>query len=57
VVNETVGDVVGITTLPGCNALWSGNGSKPACPSGTIEGGTLVTVQPKVWYEEVGYIS
>jgi hypothetical protein len=57
IVNETVGEIIGSDTLAGCNALWTGNVSKPACPAGHIDGGNLVTVQPSVWFEDIGYIA
>lgn len=51
VVDETVGAVQPITALPGCNALWQGNVTKPACPAGHEEGGTLDLVDANTVYE------
>ena len=33
VVNEDIGDQHPIALLPGCNAIWTGTGPKPACPN------------------------
>lgn len=57
IVNEEVGEHSLLQYLPGCNALWSGNTSKPACPPGHIEGGNLDLVSPSAWYREEPYIS
>lgn len=57
IVNEAVGEHALLQYLPGCNALWSGNTSKPPCPSGHIDGGDLDLVSPSVWYREEPYIS
>ncbi|OWZ26639.1 hypothetical protein C356_06876 [Cryptococcus neoformans c45] len=57
IVNEGVGEHALLQYLPGCNALWSGNTSKPPCPSGHIDGGDLDLVSPSVWYREEPYIS
>lgn len=57
IINEAVGEQVPLVNLPGCNALWSGNVSKPACPAGTLDGGDLDLVQPSVWYQGEPYIA
>lgn len=57
IVNEEVGEHSLLQYPPGCNALWSGNTSKPACPPGHIEGGNLDLVSPSAWYREEPYIS
>ncbi|ODN72817.1 hypothetical protein L202_08250 [Cryptococcus amylolentus CBS 6039] len=59
IVNEEVGETVStaLTYLPGCNAIWSGNTSKPACPDGRVEGGDLDLVSGSVYYREEPYIS
>ncbi|CAL1698952.1 unnamed protein product [Somion occarium] len=33
IVNEDIGDKFPIAVLPGCNPVWDGTGTKPACPS------------------------
>jgi len=57
IVNETVGEKVPIDQLPGCNALWTGNVTKPGCPNGTVDGGVLELVEPTVWFNDEPYIS
>jgi hypothetical protein len=56
IVNESIGEVVAIELLPGCNAIWTGNISKPACPQGRVEGADMALVEPEVWVDDVGYI-
>jgi hypothetical protein len=55
IVDEDVGANDRLDLLPGCNALWSGTGDKPACPPGRQEGGELVKVDPQRWIEEEPY--
>jgi hypothetical protein len=54
IVDEEVRDV---TLLPGCNALWSGLGGKPACPAGRTEQEELVKLDPEVWEKNEPYIT
>lgn len=56
IVDEVVGAISPINQLPGCNALWVGNVSKPGCPPGTIDGGTVHLVQPTIWLNQSGYV-
>ncbi|KAK4690024.1 hypothetical protein P7C73_g77, partial [Tremellales sp. Uapishka_1] len=57
IVDEAVGENYAIPNLPGCNALWSGNVSKPACPEGTVNGGDLDLTTKVVYYQEEPYIA
>jgi hypothetical protein len=56
IVDEDVGGNASLTLLPGCNAIWSGTGSKPECPAGRTEGGALEKVNPNFWLREEPYI-
>lgn len=56
IVNEVVGALSPVELLPGCNALWIGNGSKPACPPGRIDGGEMDLVQPTIRSNGDGYV-
>ncbi|WVQ63031.1 uncharacterized protein L199_001182 [Kwoniella botswanensis] len=57
IVDEDVGELNPIKYLPGCNGIWSGNTSKPACPSDHVEGGYLELTDPTVWFNNEPYRS
>ncbi|WWC68936.1 uncharacterized protein I206_102872 [Kwoniella pini CBS 10737] len=57
IVDEDVGELNPIQYLPGCNGIWSGNTSKPACPGNHIEGGYLDLTDPTVWVNNEPYRS
>ncbi|WVW79681.1 hypothetical protein I302_101651 [Kwoniella bestiolae CBS 10118] len=55
IVDEDVGELNPIKYLPGCNGIWSGNTSKPACPPDHVEGGYLEMIEPTIWINEEPY--
>lgn len=55
IVDEDVGAQSWLEELPGCNALWTGDGDKPPCPAGRQDGGPLDKVDPGRWIEEEPY--
>ncbi|WWC87576.1 uncharacterized protein L201_002466 [Kwoniella dendrophila CBS 6074] len=57
IVDEDVGELNPIQYLPGCNGIWSGNNSKPACPPNHLEGGYLEMTDAKIWYNNEPYRS
>ncbi|WVQ83503.1 hypothetical protein IAT38_005644 [Cryptococcus sp. DSM 104549] len=56
IVDEDVGQLSPIEYLPGCNGIWTGNTSKPACPGDHVEGGYLELTSPGTWYRNEPYL-
>ncbi|OCF42518.1 hypothetical protein I317_03634 [Kwoniella heveanensis CBS 569] len=57
IVDEPVGQTTPIQYLPGCNGIWNGNETRPACPGDHIEGGYLEMTKPGVWLRNEPYVS
>ncbi|WRT65391.1 uncharacterized protein IL334_002334 [Kwoniella shivajii] len=57
IIDEDVGELNPIQYLPGCNGIWSGNTTKPACPGDHVEGGYLELAEPTIWFNNEPYIS
>ncbi|WVF66735.1 hypothetical protein IAT40_001477 [Kwoniella sp. CBS 6097] len=57
IVDEPVGQTNPIQYLPGCNGIWNGNDTRPACPGDHIEGGYLEMTKPGVWSNNEPYVS
>ena len=52
IVNEDVGYAAPIARLPGCNDVWSGNGSKPTCSDGRGDGMVPDLVEPSRYFKD-----